>query len=599
MEKIKSVLAKLMFISFMIIGFTSCGDTTTYEYGPIALAGVDQTVEEGEEVSFDGSASVNPNGTIVSYEWEEVSDERDANDLLSNNISFSKNDFTAGTHTITLTITDNSGETSTDTMILTVTGSSNETPQANAGADQMIQEGTVVSFSGTASSDSDGSIVSYEWKESTTTLSTNSTFSKSDLSVGEHTIILTVTDNEGATDTDTMTVTITLEHVANIGPIANAGADQTVAEGTAVQFDGTASSDADGNIVSYSWKEGNTELSTNSTFTKSNLSAGSHTIELTVTDDDGLTSSDYVTITITEVDNVPPVAVAGADQSIEEGSSITLDGSASTDSDGNIVIYQWREGSDVLSNTVTYTVTDLAPGTYTYTLAVIDNDIASHTDEIVITVSGVVFESEEIVHNTFTYNTIQSPHTSKVWLDRNIGATQVCTSFDDAHCYGDYFQWGRETDDHENSSSATLTTLATRITEVGIKFILSTSDDDFDWTTIDSDGSQRSFNWDATAGEFACPVNFRVPTQDELKAETVNVGVSNREDAFDGFLKFPSAGYRDYEGGEIFRLNQYGYVWSSEPEGDANAKILRFHSTAADATSGSRASGRSVRCIKD
>jgi hypothetical protein len=52
-----------------------------------------------------------------------------------------------------------------------------------------------------------------------------------------------------------------------------------------------------------------------------------------------------------------------------------------------------------------------------------------------------------------------SPDTGKVWLDRNLGARQVCTSSTDAACYGDLYQWGRAKDGHESRTSGTTETL--------------------------------------------------------------------------------------------------------------------------------------------
>lgn len=60
-----------------------------------------------------------------------------------------------------------------------------------------------------------------------------------------------------------------------------------------------------------------------------------------------------------------------------------------------------------------------------------------------------------IVHNGITYGTITSAETGRVWLDRNLGASQVCTSLDDEACYGDYYQWGRAADGHEKFDSPT------------------------------------------------------------------------------------------------------------------------------------------------
>ena len=86
--------------------------------------------------------------------------------------------------------------------------------------------------------------------------------------------------------------------VSNTPPAAVAGADQTVVEGTAVTLDGSGSSDPDGNIVAYEWKEGGTVLATAESFTKSDFSVGSHIVTLTVTDNDGATASDDVNITV-------------------------------------------------------------------------------------------------------------------------------------------------------------------------------------------------------------------------------------------------------------------------------------------------------------
>ena len=169
---------------------------------PTANAGADQTVTDGTAVTLNGNGSNDSDGSIVSYEWKENGT------TLSTNSSFTKSNFTVGTHTIALTVTDNDGLTGSDTVTVTVDAASVSAPTANAGADQTVTEGTAVTLNGNGSSDSDGSIVSYEWKENGTTLSTNSSFTKSDFAVGTHTITLTVTDNDGLTGSDTVTVTV-------------------------------------------------------------------------------------------------------------------------------------------------------------------------------------------------------------------------------------------------------------------------------------------------------------------------------------------------------------------------------------------------------
>ena len=145
-----------------------------------------------------------------------------------------------------------------------------------------------------------------------------------------------------------------------------------------------------------------------------------------------------------------------------------------------------------------------------------------------------------ITHNGVIYDTIVSAETNRIWLDRNLGASQVCTVFDDTACYGDYYQWGRDTDGHEKSDSAMTSTLATTITAANGNFIQTSSP--HDWTTADLDGALRSVKWSKIDGSSICPVGYRVPTLDEFELELAVI--SNQNDAFTT-LKLPSSGYRN------------------------------------------------------
>jgi hypothetical protein len=172
------------------------------------------------------------------------------------------------------------------------------------------------------------------------------------------------------------------------------------------------------------------------------------------------------------------------------------------------------------------------------------------------------------------YGIIKSPYTGKIWLDRNLGATRVCQSFDDSQCYGDYFQWGRDSDGHEKQNSSSFKT--------GSR----------DWMSSDDSGAKRSANWNP------CPSGFRVPTIDELLAETTKQGVKNRNDAYRNFLKLPSAGYRGRSDGSMFLQGSLGLVWSSSPSG-STSKDLNFNSSGAVWSNSLRANGLSVRCLRE
>ena len=206
-----------------------------------------------------------------------------------------------------------------------------------------------------------------------------------------------------------------------------------------------------------------------------------------------------------------------------------------------------------------------------------------------------------IYHNTTTYSTVTSPYTGKVWLDRNLGASQVCTVVDDPACYGDYYQWGRNYDGHQDSASGVNTVLATNVNYVGHTLFITNTTDPFDWASSDDAGTTRVANWSTIDGFSVCPIGFRVPTITELRAETVDEDVSNAATAFSNFLKLPSAGERI--GNSAFapmnQLGSTGNIWTGTTAGSISAYI-HFDSTSAYVFGyGNRSAGLSLRCVKN
>jgi hypothetical protein len=194
------------------------------------------------------------------------------------------------------------------------------------------------------------------------------------------------------------------------------------------------------------------------------------------------------------------------------------------------------------------------------------------------------FTPEEMTHNGVTYRSMISPHTENIWLDRNLGASRACTSFDDTQCYGDYYQWGRETDGHQEPNSAISHTRATAVTNVGSAFIAVVSN----WTTADSDGLIREANWNP------CPVGYKVPSFQNLTDEFIQ----NRDDAFSK-LKLPSAGIRLTSDGSMAQEGTHGHVWRSSPSDDTFSRGILFSVDENKLTFSVRAEGQSVRCIRE
>jgi hypothetical protein len=315
---------------------------------------------------------------------------------------------------------------------LTVIEPPNQEPTANAGSDQTVNEGDAVSLDGSGSSDPDGTVESYSWTQTAGTQvtlddasSATPSFTAPDVGADGETLTLelTVTDNDGATSTTADTVNVEVSNViVNQEPTANAGSDQTVNEGDAVSLDGSGSSDPDGDTLTYAWTQtAGTQVtlddasSATPSFTAPDVGADGETLtlELTVDDGNGHTATDTVNIGVQNVVvNQPPVASLTANPTtIEEGATSALDASASTD-DVGIVEYIFEQ---VGGTAGTITVDSADPSKATFTAPSINAD---ETATIKVTVKDaqdatdsatVEIAVKNAVHvTTLTLNTITS-----------------------------------------------------------------------------------------------------------------------------------------------------------------------------------------------
>ncbi len=171
-------------------------------------------------------------------------------------------------------------------------------------------------------------------------------------------------------------------------PVAAVSANPT--SGTTpltVSFSSVNSSDADGTIVSYSWNFGDGANSTEPNPIHVYNSAGTFTAVLTVTDSSGLTDTDSVVITANGAANQSPVAIAGADKTSGNAPlTINFSSQGSNDTDGTIASYSWNFGDGTSSNLANPSHIYNTAGNYTATLTVTDNNGATGSSSISITV---------------------------------------------------------------------------------------------------------------------------------------------------------------------------------------------------------------------
>jgi predicted extracellular nuclease len=206
-----------------------------------------------------------------------------------------------------------------------------------------------------------------------------------------------------------------LRVIANQPPVASIGTDQTVNEGAAVTLDGSASSDADGNIAAYAWTQtsGTAVTLQNATTATPSFTTphqgGTLVFSLTVTDNEGATATATTQVIVV---NQAPVADAGAAQSVNEGANVTLNGSASSDADGSIASYAWTQTSGptvTLQNATTATPSFTAPhqaGTLVFTLTVTDNEGATATATTQVVVVNQAPVADAGADQTAKYNAI-------------------------------------------------------------------------------------------------------------------------------------------------------------------------------------------------
>ncbi len=335
---------------------------------------------------------------------------------------------------------------------------SNHPPVADAGEDQET-EPVLIWLDGTGSTDEDKHLLYYEWTQTDGPISlgitgaTDGRISFPGRAVGIYDFTLEVEDGLGASSSDNVSVTI-----LNREPTSNAGRDRSVVKDENTDLDMTldGSRSSDGNsytdpddyswhsdIDLYSWEQvegpaevelidletvqplgetGNPVAAPVVVFDTSVLPGGRYSFRLTVTDQSNTTDTDDIVITIFDpYANTAPTADAGGDITVFTGTSVTLSGHESKDSDGDDLTYNWAFESGPYSvqfsdtTAVQPSFTPTLPGTYVFELTVHDDEDPSLPDQV--QVLAVEPEQEYPVADIRILGTVQSAWQSTVGED--------------------------------------------------------------------------------------------------------------------------------------------------------------------------------------
>ncbi len=408
---------------------------------PVADAGPDQMVYVGETILLDGSGSHDPDGSIVSYEWDFGDGD------IASGVEVSHSYSEPDSYTVTLTVRDNKGKVDTDTCLVTVNEAPPETGTLSVDTEPVKGEvfvegeswGTApqvreleiglydISFGAVDGYVTPDSVeVEVKVDETTDVLGTYVVIPQDmgvlnidtepvkgevfvddiswgiapqsqvveagtySISFGEVTGYVKPEPTEAVVEPGLTTdiVGTYTEITEKQPPVADAGGPYSCDRYETILLDGSGSHDPDGEIVSYEWDFGDGTTGTGVKPSHTYSSKGTFTVTLTVTDDDALTDSDTTTVKVSKPYQPPsprpnkkPKADAGLNVKISMGSIIHFSGADSYDKDGKIVDYRWDFGDGTTTTGVEVSHTYTEHGHYTVTLVVEDNRGAEDSDK--------------------------------------------------------------------------------------------------------------------------------------------------------------------------------------------------------------------------
>jgi len=285
-------------------------------------------------------------------------------------------------------------------------GAGSTAPSAQATADETVPVGVQVTLDGSASDSSSGAPLSYQWTLTekppgsaaslTSPASVRATFTPD--VAGIYIATLVVFANGVASQSDSVSIVCV---TGNVPPRADAGPDRSAAPGRPITLDGSASRDPNNTAVTYSWRiaqqpAGSNPILANPTTAAPTFTAdvpGLYIVALTVSDGSLTSPADRVEITVA-TGNLPPLANAGPDQTVTAGQQVTLNGTGSSDPNGDPLTYNWclkgrPQGSTATlsgANTAQPTFTPDIAGSYVFCLTVSDGQAGSASDSVVVEV---------------------------------------------------------------------------------------------------------------------------------------------------------------------------------------------------------------------
>lgn len=376
---------------------TSAATTNTR---PFAIAGPNQSVTENQLVTLNAGDSYDPEGESLLFQWRQISGP--ATTLSSETDDTPSFIAPSGNNILTFQLVTDDGQNLSIADTITITVLVAATPSPDDSGSDNGNGNTGGGNTGGDNSDNpdtgDGSTGNDSTDRNDSTDGNNSTGGNNSTDDNQNT-----EDNAGESDSNTDSAddnNQTDPVITNTAPFANAGMDKSVDGFSLFILDGSLSSDPEDDTLTYLWQQtAGTPVTLNNTsivapnFDAPNIN-DTLTFSLTVSDSEFTSEIDDVSITILQV-NTPPTANAGQDKTVGGLSQAALQGSLSSDPEGNTLSYEWQQTSGpsiTLNNNQIANPSFDTPNidaTLTFSLVVNDGEFSSSADTVMITTEAI------------------------------------------------------------------------------------------------------------------------------------------------------------------------------------------------------------------
>ena len=364
---------------------------------PVAIITSIDSSNKNESILFDASLSTDSNGDALSYNWD-FGDASLAATTAQVNYAYAS----SGTYTVTLTVSDSEASTIIN-KIITI---SNQSPVVSISGPNTVNRNEMLTLDASQTTDANGDALTYTWN-----FGDGATASGLNASIGQHvydssgnyTVTLTVDDGESTT---TATKSIT---VYNQTPIAVITAAATVNKNESATYDASLTSDPNGDALTYTWDFGGGVTATGVTVNHTFTTSGNHMVLMTVSDGEISTNMSKL---ITVVNQTPIPVVTGPDI-VNKNTLLTLDGSQSSDPNGDSLTHTWdfEDGTTKTGVSITHSFT--IRGFHNVKLTVSDGESSSwvyKTIEVLNKAPNVILLSPESVdkNSNITFDASQT-----------------------------------------------------------------------------------------------------------------------------------------------------------------------------------------------